>query len=104
VREFHHVGIPTEKKRDKEAYLQDAKLYVTDAADSPYGIEWLRFEPDSPLPKQLKTGPHVAFKVADLEAELRGKDVLLPPFSPMKGLKVAFILHEGVPIEFMQMG
>lgn len=30
--EFHHVGVPSAKKRPNETYLADAKLYVTDAA------------------------------------------------------------------------
>jgi len=104
VRQFHHIGIPTQTPRDNETYLAPAKLYVTDAAACPYGIEWLRFEEGSPMPEQLKTTAHVAFMVDSIEAELAGKEVLIPPFSPMEGLKVAFILHDGVPVEFMQKG
>ena len=100
--QFHHVGVPSEKKRPNETYLADAKLYITDVAADPYAIEWLRFEADSPLPDVLKKTAHPAFKVDDLEAALKGKKVLIPPFAPMEGVKVAFILHEGVPVEFMQ--
>jgi len=100
--EFHHVGIPTQTKRDGETYLEAGKVYVTDAESSPYSIEWLRFEPDSPMPEPLKTTAHVAFAVDDLAAALEGKDVLIEPFAPMEGLKVAFILHDGAPVEFMQ--
>jgi len=102
MKEFHHVGIPTQTQRDNETYLAEAGLYYTDVEASPYRIEWLRFEPDSPMPEALKTVAHVAFKVDDLEAELAGKDVLIEPFSPMEGLKVAFILHDGAPVELMQ--
>ena len=102
MRQFHHVGIPTDTPRDGETYLQDGKVYITDAAASPYNIEWLRFEPDSPMPEQVKTTAHVAFMVDDMDAELAGREVLIEPFSPMEGLKVAFILHDGAPIEFMQ--
>ena len=76
--------------------------YVTDAAEDPYCIEWLRFEPDSPLPEQLKTIPHVAFLVDDVAAEIAGKDVLIEPFTPKEGVTVAFIMHNGAPVEFMQ--
>lgn len=104
MREFHHVGIPTRKKRPNETYLEGGKVHITDAAADPFRIEWLRFETDSPMPAQLKKLPHVAYKVADLAAELAGREVLIPPFEPMPGLKVAFIMHDGAPVEFMQMG
>ena len=100
--EFHHLGVPSEKKRPNETHLAGAKLYITDAAADPYAIEWLRFEADSPLPDVLKKTAHLAFKVDDIEAALKGRQVLIPPFAPMEGVKVAFILHEGVPVEFMQ--
>jgi hypothetical protein len=104
VKQFHHVGVPTTKKQPNETYLKDAKLYVTDAAANPFAIEWLRFEAGSPMPKELQKSTHVAFKVDDIQAELAGQNVLIPPFEPMPGVKVAFILHEGVPVEFMQLG
>jgi hypothetical protein len=99
---FHHVGIPAAGQRPGETYLEGAKLYVTDVAASPYQIEWLRFEPGSPMPDQLKTQPHLAFEVDDLEAAMKGKTVLLEPFVPMPGLLVAFIVEDGAAIEFMQ--
>jgi len=99
---FHHVGFPTKKKRPGEAHLKGAKLYVTDASANPYRIEWLRFEPASPLPKQLKTQPHAAFEVDDLDAAMKGKQVLIEPFSPMPGLRVGFVLEDDALIEFMQ--
>ena len=102
MREFHHIGIPTDKQRAGENYLEAAKLYVTDVEASLYAIEWLRFEPGSPMPDVLKTTAHVAYKVDDLAAEMAGQDVLMEPFEPMEGVKVAFILHDGAPIELMQ--
>lgn len=99
---FSHIGIPTTFKRDHEIYLEDAKLYVTDFNENEYQIEWLRFEEDSPMPEILKTTAHVAFMVDDLEKAMEGKQTLLPPFEPMEGLKVAFILDDGAPVEFMQ--
>jgi len=39
----------------------------------------------------------------DLDAELEGKNVIIEPFSPFEGVRVAFILtKDGVPIELMQ--
>ena len=101
--EFHHVGIPTQTKREGETYLEDAKLYVTDVASNPHCIEWLRFEDDSPMPDLLKTKTHVAYKVANMDVALVGKTVLIEPFTPMEGVTVAFVLEEDdTPIEYMQ--
>ena len=57
---------------------------------------------DSPLPELVKTVPHVAFEVDDLEAALEGHEVLIPANSPSAGIRVAFIVHNGAPVEFLQ--
>ena len=101
-REYHHLGIPTDIKRNNETYLEDFKMYVSGFDTSPYGIEWMRFEPDSPLPELVKTVPHIAFKVTDLDAELDGKEVIIEPNSPSKGVRVAFIVDNGAPVEFLE--
>lgn len=99
---FHHVGIPTDQKKPGEIHLEDGGLFVTPIDDSEHRIEWLRFEPGSPLPDVLKTTAHVAYEVADLDAALEGRDILLEPFEPMEGIRVAFILENGAPVEYMQ--
>lgn len=50
----------------------------------------------------VKTIPHVAFVVDDLNKELEGKKVIIEPNSPSEGLLVAFIEVNGAPIELMQ--
>jgi hypothetical protein len=102
MKEYHHVGIPTQTKRKNETYLENYRVYVSGYEESPYGVEWMRFEPDSPLPELVQTVPHVAFKVDDLEAELKEKEVLIEPNSPSEGVRVAFIVHNGAPIEFIE--
>ena len=104
MRELHHFGIPTTMPHKNETYLEGAKLYVTDAAKSPNKIEWLRFEAGSPLPDLLKTSAHIAYKVKDLKNAMAGKTVLMEPFSPAPGRTVAFVVEEGIPIEFMKEG
>lgn len=99
---YHHIGIPTEIPRENETYLDEYKVHVSGYKESPYGVEWMRFEPDSPLPELVKTLPHVAFEVDDLEAAIRGKEVLIHPNSPSEGITVAFIVDNGAPIEFIQ--
>ena len=98
---YHHIGIPTDIPRENETYLDKPKMYVSGYEDSPYGVEWMRFEPDSPLPELVKTVPHVAFEVDDLESAIHGNELLIPPNSPSEGITVAFIIDNGAPIEFL---
>ncbi len=69
---------------------------------SPYGIEWMRFEPDSPISDLVKTVPHVCFEVDDLDEAIKGKEVLTPPNSPSEGARVALIIHNGAPVELIE--
>jgi hypothetical protein len=101
MRRFHHLGIPTQTPREGERYIEHLKFYVSGYETSPYGVEWMRFDPDCPLPELVKTVPHVAFEVDDLEAELAGKEILIQPNSPSPGVTVAFIVDNGAPSEFL---
>ena len=99
---YHHLGMPTDQPHEGETYLPELGLYVTSFENSPFGVEWMRFDADSPLPDLVKTKPHVAFQVDDLEAALEGYEILIPPNSPSPGVTVAFIVHDGAPIEFLK--
>ena len=99
---YHHLGIPTSQKRPGEVFLEKFRVYVSGFESSPYGIEWMRFAEDSPLPELVKTVPHVAFEVEDLEAAIAGREILIPPNSPSKGVRVAFIVDNGAPVEFLE--
>lgn len=101
---YHHLGMPTEIAHDDEHYLKPFKMYVSGFASSPYGIEWMRFEEGSPIPEIIRTVPHLAFEVDNLEEALQGKEILTPPNSPSDGVVVAMIIHNGAPIELLQFG
>jgi len=100
---YHHVGIPTTEVRDGERYLPEFRLYVSGYETSEYGVEWMRFEPGSPVPELVRRVPHVAFEVDDLAAAIAGKEILIAPNSPSPGVTVAFIVENGAPIEFLQL-
>ncbi len=100
--QYHHVGIPTQEKQQDEIYVEGGKVSITDAEKSEFGIEWLRFDADSPMPELVKKVPHVAFVVDDLDATLAGKEVIMEPFMATDVLRVAFIVADGAPIELMQ--
>jgi len=50
----------------------------------------------------VRTVPHIAFAVDDLDEALKGKDVLIAPTAPSAGVRVAFILDDGAPVELLQ--
>jgi len=77
-------------------------MYVSGYEESPYKIEWMRFEPECPLPEIVKTIPHVAFEVDNLAEAIKGKNIIIEPNSPSEGVWVAFIEDNGAPVELMQ--
>lgn len=101
--EYHHLGIPTTDPRPGERHLPELGMYVSGYEESEFGIEWMRFEPDCPLPELVRTVPHVAFRVPDLDAALEGRDVIIEPTSPSAGIRVAFVVENGAPVELLEM-
>jgi hypothetical protein len=99
---YHHLGIPTNIPRSGERYLEHLKIHVSGFDTSPYGIEWMRFDPDCPISELVRTVPHIAFEVDDLDSALEGKEILSPPGSPSKGVRAAMIIHNGAPIELIE--
>lgn len=99
---YHHLGIPTTVPREGEEYLKEYGLHVSGFDSSPYGIEWMRFDPDSPISELIRSVPHIAFEVENLEEALVGKEVLTWPNSPSDGVRVAMIIHNGAPIELIE--
>jgi len=81
---------------------------VTNPRENAYNVEWLRFEPDTPVTGPLREQPHVAYRVDDLAGALAGQKILAEPFDPTgRGddfVRVAFVEVEGAVVEFMQYG
>ena len=98
---YHHLGIPTLGRFEGEIDLPHLKMTVSDHANNLFGIQWQRYWKDAPYPDLVKTMPHVAFEVPDLEAALKGRKVIIQPNRPSDGLTVAFIEINGAPIELM---
>jgi len=99
---YNHIGIPTTKRFEGEIDLAHLKVTVSDHKSNPFGIQWMRYHDGASYPKLVTIIPHVAFEVDDLEKAIKGKKVIIEPNSPSKGVMVAFIEDQGVPIELMQ--
>jgi hypothetical protein len=100
---FDHIGVITDEPQAGEVFVEATRVWVTSPRDHPFHIEYLRFEPDSPVAGHLRHDPHVAYRVENVDAALAGHDVLLAPFEVGGGFcRVAFVLIDGVVVEFMQ--
>ena len=99
---FHHIGIPTDVPREGEQYLKHLKMYVSGFETSPYGIEWMRFEEGCPISELVRTVPHIAFEVDDLEAAIEGKELIGEISSPSEAVRVAMIIDDGAPVELLE--
>ena len=102
MRRYHHIGIPTTEAKLGETHLKHLKVFVVSHEKSEFGVEWMRFEADAGVPDLVRHVPHVAFEVADLASELAGREILIPPNSPSDGVRVAFIVENGAPIELLE--
>lgn len=102
MRKFHHFGLPTDQKQPDETYVEATKVWVTDPMKHPQKIEFLRYEPDTPVKNAVRTMPHIAFATDDMGPEIEGCPVLLGPFDAMPGLRVVFVEKDGAVMEFME--
>jgi hypothetical protein len=99
---YHHLGIPTTVPHPEEQYLKHLKIFVRGFDTSPFGVEWIRFEPECQVHDLVRTVPHVAFEVDNLEKALNGCTMLGEISSPSNGVRVAMIVDDGAPIELIE--
>lgn len=98
---YHHMGIPTQIPQPNERYSSKFKMYTTPGANE-FRVQWHRFEANSPLHPLLQEVPHVAFKVDSIDEAIKDKKILLEPYYPFAGFRVAIIECEGAPIELIE--
>lgn len=103
MREFDHIGLPSQTVQPNERYVQKTKVWVTDPHAHPFRVEWLRYEPDSPVSPFMKEHPHVAYHVDSIARESAGMTVLIEPFASVAGHVVGFFeTDDGVIVEMME--
>lgn len=99
---FSHIGIPTTEEKNWDGFYEPGKIHYTEFDKDEFKVEWVKFDADSPMPEMMRTIPHVAYQVPNMEDALEGKEILVETFSPGEGVRVAFIVHNGSPVEFME--
>lgn len=101
-KQFDHVGFITTEKKPNETYVAATKVWVTDIPSHPYRVEWLRFEPDSPVTGPVREKPHVAFRVDSIAEAAKGLKVLLEPFDAGIAQVGFYETDDGAVVEFME--
>ncbi len=100
--EFDHIGIVTTEKKEDETYVTATKVWVTNFRDHPYHVEWLRFDPDSPVTGPVREMPHVAYRVKSIAQAAEGLKVLLEPFDAGMAVVGFYQTGDGAVVEFME--
>lgn len=102
VREFHHIGLPIDEKKPDMSYFESIKCWATDPETTPGRLEYLFFEPETIITEPVLSKPHVAFRVDDLDEEIKGKDCVVGPMTLPEGVKIAFFYVDGCLTEYHQ--
>jgi hypothetical protein len=58
--------------------------------------------PHCHVPEIVRIVPHIAFAVDDLDEALKGREILIAPTQPSIGVRAAFILDDGAPVELLE--
>lgn len=101
---YHHIGIPVTESYEGEKYIPHLKMYSYGFAENPFGIEFIRFEKDSPVHSLVQKVPHVAFEVKNIEETIKkyNLEVITPVNFPSENVKVAMIVWKNAPVELIE--
>jgi len=100
--QFEHIGLIATKSKPGESFVDATRVWRTNYLEHPFRIEWLRYEPDSPVPDPVRLQPHVAFRVDDIETAARGLEVLLEPFDVGPRIVGFYQTEDGAVIELVK--
>ena len=83
--------------------MKHLKLFVVSHEKSEFGVEWMRFKKRTPR-SLISSGKFRTSRLKWLISppEIAGREVLIPPNSPSDGVRVAFIVENGAPIELLE--
>jgi hypothetical protein len=105
---FDHVGLWATEPQPGEFWVPQSEVWVTNPRAHPQRIEYLRPK-NKPQVTRANLGewmlwnrPHVAYRVDNLAEALAGEQLIYGPFDPGGFGQVAFILKDGLVIEYMQ--
>ncbi len=99
---FEHIGLITTEPKPGESFVAATRVWRTNYLEHPFRVEWLRFEPDSPVTGPVREQPHVAFRVDDVRTTGEGLKELLAPFDVGPRIVAFYQTPDGAVVEFVQ--
>lgn len=100
---FEHIGLITDEKKEGEDWVESTRVWVTNPKEHPFHVEWLRYEPDSPVTGPVREKSHVAYSVDNLDEAAIDLKVLLEPFEVGGFVRVGFYEYrDGTVVELME--
>ena len=100
--QFDHIGIVTTEEKPGQIFIEPTRVWITDFQKHPYRVEWLRYEPDTPVAGPVREMPHVAFRVQSIAEASKGMKVLLEPFDAGIAVVGFYETDDGAVVEFME--
>ena len=102
MRKLHHIGIPVREKQPEMMYFEPIKCWGSDPDKTPGRVEYLYFEPGSPITEPVLSVPHLAYRVDDFKKEIKDKKCVVGPMEVVPGLWIAFFWRGGILVEYHQ--
>ncbi len=98
---YMHTGMIVGEKMPEMTFVEPLKVWISDPSKSPYAIEFLYFEIDSPMAAAIQECPHVAYEVEDIDAAMEGKAILWQKMD-LGNAYIAFVYDQDTVVEFYQ--
>jgi hypothetical protein len=108
MKAFDHIGIVSMEPHEGESWVEFSQVWVTNPRLHPQRIEYIRpkempqVDPSNVGLWKLWRLPHVAYRVDDLDAALKGEEIVFGPFEPGDFARVAFIHKDGIVVEYLE--
>lgn len=99
---YDHMGVPLNQITDDMVHIEKLKMWVTKYEDSSFRVQYHFYDKGCTIHQLIQSRPHVALRVPNLVEAIVGQNVILAPYEPLPGYKVAFIESEGTPIELIE--
>lgn len=104
---FDHIGIVSMEPHPGESWVEFSKVWVTNPRAHPQRLEYIRPLEMPQVPRddvmwKLWNRPHVAYRVDNLREALKGEQLIFGPFDPGGFGLVAFVLKDGIVVEYME--
>ena len=102
IMEVMRIGVPVTEQREGESYNEGLKVHIVGPDTNDMKFEYLRFEEDSPMHKDIINNIHIAYKVDSMQEYLDKYEILHPVSKLSDELSIAFINMDGVVVELME--